>query len=64
LRPDLTPLTPGFYADTQGRLHLNMREFLIAHELPDVPAMRAVAWEEIREIFGGIEITEIADFIP
>jgi hypothetical protein len=36
-----------------------MREFLIAHELPDVPAMRAVAWEEIREIFGGIEINEI-----
>ena len=61
MRPDLTPLTPGFYADAQGRLHLNMREFLIAYGMPDVPEMRAVAWEEIREIFGGIEITEIAD---
>jgi hypothetical protein len=61
LRPDLTPLIPGFYTDAQGRLHLNMREFLIAHGLPDVPEMRAVAWEEIWGIFGGIEIVEIAD---
>jgi hypothetical protein len=29
--------------------------------MPDVPEMRAVAWEEIREIFSGIEIKEIAD---
>lgn len=61
MRPDFTPLTPGFYADAQGRLHLNIREFLIAHGLPDVPEMRAVAWEEIQEIFGGIDITEIVD---
>jgi len=61
LRPDLTPLTPGFYADAQGRLHLNMREFLTAHGMPDVPEMRAVAWEEIREIFSGVKIKEIAD---
>jgi hypothetical protein len=61
LRPDLTPIIPGFYADAQGRLHLDMWEFLVAHGLPDVPAMRSVAWEEIREIFGGIEIKEIVD---
>ena len=61
MRPDLTPLIPGLYADAQGRLYLNMREFLLAHDMPDVPAMRAVAWEEIREIFSGIEINEIAD---
>ena len=61
MRPDLTPLIPGFYADAQGRLHLNMREFLTAHGMPDVPEMRAVAWEEIRDIFSGIEIKEIAD---
>ena len=61
MRPDLTPLTPGFYADAQGRLHLNMREFLTAHGMPDVPEMRAVAWEEIREIFSGVKIKEIAD---
>ena len=61
MRPGLTPVTPGFYADAQGRLYLKMREFLIAYGMPDVPEMRAVAWEEIREIFEGIEITEIAD---
>ena len=61
MRPDLTPLIPGFYADAQGRLHLNLREFLIAHGMPDAPEMRAVVWEEIREIFSGIEIKEIAD---
>ncbi|HEV8493008.1 MAG TPA: hypothetical protein VGR76_12095 [Candidatus Angelobacter sp.] len=61
MRPDLTPLIPGFYADAQGRLHLNMREFLLAHGMPDVPEMRAVAWEEISDIFSGIAIKEIAD---
>ena len=61
MRPGLTSLIPGLYADAQGRLHLNMREFLIAHGMPDVPEMRAVAWEEVREIFSGIEITEITD---
>lgn len=61
MRPDLTPLIPGLYADARGRLHLDMREFLVAHGMPDVPEMRAVAWEEIREIFSGIEIEEIAD---
>jgi len=33
----------------------------MAHGMPDVPEMRAVAWEEVREIFSGIEIKEIAD---
>lgn len=61
MRPNLTPLIPGFYADAQGRLYFNMREFLIAHDMPDVPEMRAAAWEEVREIFSGIEIKEIAD---
>ena len=61
MRPDLTILIPGFYADAQGRLHLNMREFLVAHGMPDVPEMRAVAWEEIREMFGEIKIIEITD---
>jgi len=61
LRPDLTPVIPGFYADAQGRLYLNMREFLTAHGMPDVPEVRALAWEDIREIFTEIEIIEIAD---
>ena len=61
MRPDLTPLIPGFYADVQGRLYLNMGEFLSAYDIPDGPEVRVVTWEEIREIFAGIEITEITD---
>lgn len=59
--PELTPLIPGIYADNQRRLHLNMREFLTAHGMPDLPEVRAVAWEEIQDIFGEIEIIEITD---
>ncbi len=55
----MQPVIPGFYADAEGRLHLNMREFLSAHGMPDTPEIRAIAWEEIREIFAGIEIVEI-----
>lgn len=61
MRPDLTPLIPGFYADAQGRLYLNMREFLNAYDIPDSPEVRTVTWDEICEIFAGIEITEITD---
>ena len=61
MRPDLTPLIPGFYADAQGRLYLNIGEFLSAYGLQDSPEVRIVTWEEIREIFAGIEITEITD---
>jgi len=61
LRPDLTPVIPGFYADARGRLHLNMREFLAAHGMLDTPEGRAIVWEEVKEIFIGIEVIEITD---
>ena len=61
MRPDLTPLIPGFYADAQGRLYLNMGEFLSAYGIADSPEVRVATWEEIQEIFAEIEITEITD---
>ena len=61
LPPELAPLIPGIYADAQGCLYLNMREFLTVHGMPDVPQVRAVAWEEIKEVFIGIEVIEITD---
>jgi hypothetical protein len=61
LPSELTPLIPGFYVDARGRLYLNMREFLTKHGMPDVPEIRAVAWEDIGQIFAGIEIIEITD---
>ena len=58
---DLVLLIPGFYADSQGHLYLDMGKFLGEHGMPDAPAVRHVVWEEIREIFGDQEIIEISD---
>ncbi|HEY1940264.1 MAG TPA: hypothetical protein VGJ33_20220 [Candidatus Angelobacter sp.] len=57
---ELTPLIPGVYADTQGCVLLNMREFLAAHDLPDTPRWRAAVREEIRDIFSGVEVIELS----
>jgi hypothetical protein len=56
---DFVPLIPGIYADRDGRICLDMREFLAAHALPDAPEVRAVIWEEIRDIFADVEVVEI-----
>ncbi|HMC30477.1 MAG TPA: hypothetical protein VKL99_06545 [Candidatus Angelobacter sp.] len=56
----LHPLIPGFYADDSGQVYLNMREFLSAHGMPDVPRFRAVVWDEVEEIFA-MEVIEIFD---
>ena len=58
--PPLHVLIPGIYADDNGQVYLNMREFLTAHGMPDVARLRAVVWEEIREIFA-MEVIEIFD---
>ena len=58
---DLIPLIPGFYTDDQGHLFLDMEKFLREHGMPDVPEIRYVVWEEIKDVFGDIKITEIAD---
>jgi hypothetical protein len=56
----LHPLIPGFYADDNGHVYLNMREFLSAHGMPDVPSFRVVVWDEVWELFG-MEVIEIFD---
>lgn len=56
---ELTPLIPGIYADVEGRAVVNMQEFLAAHAFPDAPELRAVIWEEIREVFGDVEVIEM-----
>ena len=58
---DLAQLIPGFYADSDGRVYLNMAEFLKEHSLPDDPAVRSVVWEEARQMFEDVEISEITD---
>ena len=58
---DLIPLIPGFYTDDQGQLFLNMERFLHDHGMPDVPEVRRLVWEEIRDIFGDLRIVEITN---
>ena len=58
---DLIPLIPGFYTDDQGRLFLNMERFLHDHGMPDLPEVRRLVWDEIRDIFGDLKILEITN---
>jgi hypothetical protein len=58
---DLAPLIPGFYADSTGRVFVDMAEFLILHGMTDSPEVRTVVWQEIREVFGEITVSELAD---
>lgn len=58
---DRKPLIPGFYADDQGHLYLDMHEFLGAHGMPDAPEVRRLVWREIHDIFEGLEVIEISD---
>jgi hypothetical protein len=60
---NLTPVIPGFYSDGQGHLYLNMREFLAVNGMPDSPEVRAVVWDEVRDIFGEIPVLELQDWI-
>jgi hypothetical protein len=61
---DLEPLIPGFYVDSNARIHVNMREFLAAHGLPDSLEIRAIVWMEIGEVFDNMEIIEIPPDMP
>jgi hypothetical protein len=51
----------GFYVDDNRRLYFNVRECLAAHNLSDTPEVRKAIWEQIRQDFGAIEITELPD---
>jgi hypothetical protein len=59
---ELTPLIPGFYVDGEGRVRMNMREFILLHQIKDSPAARAAIWEEVSDIFGEVEVVEISDW--
>jgi hypothetical protein len=59
--PELTPLIPGIYADEEGRICVDMHEFLTAYGLPDDPRLRKVIWSEIASVFAGHPIFELLD---
>jgi len=60
-KDDLTSVIPGFYMDGRGSIYLNMGEFLKLHSMPDTPTVRTVVWDEVHDIFGEVEVTEISD---
>jgi hypothetical protein len=55
----LTRIGPGIYMDETRALFVNVREFLVAQKLPDVPEVRQAVLEQIRRDFGGVGITEL-----
>jgi hypothetical protein len=50
----LTPLEPGFYVDEDGIVYFEIKEFLDANNLPDVPELRSMLLEELEAEFGEI----------
>jgi len=54
-------VVPGFYMDGKGSMYLDMREFLKANGMADTAAIRTVVWDEVHDIFGEAEVTEISD---
>ena len=58
---NLILLIPGFYADAQGRLYLDMGRFLREHGMQDVPEIRCLVWHEIGCIFGELKVIEITN---
>jgi hypothetical protein len=51
----------GFYVDDNRALYFKVREFMAAHKFTDTPEVRRAIWEQIRDDFGVIEITELPD---
>lgn len=50
----LTPLEPGFYVDEDGIVYFEIKEFLRANNLPDVPELRSMLLEELEAEFSEI----------
>ena len=57
----LTRIGPGIYTDEARALFVDVREFLVAQRLPDIPEVRQAVLAQIRRDFGGVEITELTD---
>ena len=58
---ELRKIGEGFYVDDNRALYFKMRELLAAHNLSDTPEARKAIWEQVRQDFGVIEITELPD---
>jgi hypothetical protein len=60
-RDGLTKIGPGFYVDDRRALYFHVQEFLASSKLPDTPEVRQAIWDQVRQDFGVIGITELTD---
>ena len=58
---ELRTLIAGIYADDQGGIYINMREFLDRHGMPDSRELREVLWAEFCDVFVGLELFELRE---
>lgn len=58
---EFSTLISGIYADDQGGIYINMREFLACHGLPDNTEVREVLWTEFCDVFAGLELFELRE---
>jgi hypothetical protein len=58
---ELRSLIAGIYADDEGCIYVNMREFLVQHGIPDKPDVREVVWSEMSDIFSGLTLFELRE---
>jgi|SRR5581483_3277810 len=54
----LDSFEPGFYFDC-GTVYVDLGEFINAHGMRDVPALRDVIWAESQRVFSGIPIQKL-----
>jgi len=54
-------LIAGIYADDQGGIYINMREFLVCHGMPDNQEHREALWAEFCAVFVGLELFELRE---
>ena len=59
--PELRSLIAGIYADTEGRIYVHTREFLVQHGIPDKPEAREIVWAEMLDIFSGLTVFELSE---
>jgi hypothetical protein len=57
----LKPIGSGFYVDINRQIYFDVREFIAAHDLPDTPEIRQQLWDEVRQDFGAIGVTDLTE---
>ena len=60
-KADLKRVKLGFYVDDKGTMYFDIKEFLAVNNLADQPDIRAAIWQQVREEFGEVSVTELIE---